>query len=560
MISRIILAGYLLFAASTTTVTARRLGTVSTVTNTTTSLDRVLCRMTQVHTMYVDRSSLHEMGCIVIANGRETDTIVPVRLPDVVSGSTYVMIQGATVVGSKLVRTGDFLAYVVMDNNAELATYLSRETRNLLDVVHVAPMGKKTMRVVRVTSADGVGPKPSLSQIEAVIFNNAVSVASQFRDCSLGQFTLQNAGGIEVTLPLPLGNYPSGAELLTAAQEAARTKMGVSSVGDLADHVLFCQPTPAQSWIGNAATNYWYVNIDSQWCTSLSVILHETGHNLGLMHSGLNGDEYGDKSGYMGYSDSQSDLPRKCYNAAGHWQLEWYKSYMRTIASVSDVPSSSIELAAFVDAGVAGGRPLILQIGTDFFLQYNRAKSFNSGTEAKQDQVTVTQNRGVQCTWSLAGLSPGNQWTASNFAGSGQNLVVEVCSRMDATSSGQPDVMVLSIGLGSANCGRTNPVAYSPGGKTTAATSTAYQAPTASYVAPTASYVAPTASYVAPTASYVAPTASYVAPTASYTAPTASYQPPLQISIGQATLAQTYFGGTSLNAKTQQKQYNNNGH
>jgi hypothetical protein len=37
-------------------------------------------------------------------------------------------------------------------------------------------------------------------------------------------------------------------------------------------------------------------------CTKLSVAMHEIGHSLGFRHSGYDGNEYADESGYMGYA------------------------------------------------------------------------------------------------------------------------------------------------------------------------------------------------------------------------------------------------------------------
>ena len=48
-------------------------------------------------------------------------------------------------------------------------------------------------------------------------------------------------------------------------------------------------------------------------CNQVSTQVHELGHNLNLAHSGMGSDEYGDKSGMMGYSYEYDDLPYMCF-------------------------------------------------------------------------------------------------------------------------------------------------------------------------------------------------------------------------------------------------------
>lgn len=49
-----------------------------------------------------------------------------------------------------------------------------------------------------------------------------------------------------------------------------------------------------------------------------NILMHELGHNNGLMHSNLPGVEYGDSSCTMGVS------PQVCFNAAQSWRLGWH--------------------------------------------------------------------------------------------------------------------------------------------------------------------------------------------------------------------------------------------
>ena len=56
---------------------------------------------------------------------------------------------------------------------------------------------------------------------------------------------------------------------------------------------------------------------NDEWCSYANTQLHEVGHNLGLDHSGLPGEEYGDTTGFMGYGSERDDDPKdlRCFNA-----------------------------------------------------------------------------------------------------------------------------------------------------------------------------------------------------------------------------------------------------
>mmetsp|Transcript_16814 Transcript_16814/g.34632 ORF Transcript_16814/g.34632 Transcript_16814/m.34632 type:complete len:107 (+) Transcript_16814:1-321(+) len=90
--------------------------------------------------------------------------------------------------------------------------------------------------------------------------------------------------------------------------------------GDLRDQfdlVLFAMPPgivpefSAYAYVGSPFSYYTDDNIENTMVT-----MHEVGHNLGLQHSGEGSEEYGDASGFMGYSATHN--PSMCYNAANH--------------------------------------------------------------------------------------------------------------------------------------------------------------------------------------------------------------------------------------------------
>lgn len=71
---------------------------------------------------------------------------------------------------------------------------------------------------------------------------------------------------------------------------------------------LGCQKDNCRIWINNGGATM----------QSLNIIWHEIGHTMGLYHSGVPGNEYGDCTCAMGNCGVG-----QCFNAAQSWQLGW---------------------------------------------------------------------------------------------------------------------------------------------------------------------------------------------------------------------------------------------
>jgi hypothetical protein len=121
--------------------------------------------------------------------------------------------------------------------------------------------------------------------------------------------------------------------------------------------------------------------------------MHEVGHNLGMGHSGENGEEYGDEACIMGGGLEESG-PLICYNGAKSWQMGWYAS-------------RSYDYNYNVENGIWKGRlvgqvdysnpndvtsKVVLKLNSpgdiDYFVMFNRIKL---GTKESQNLVMVTR-------------------------------------------------------------------------------------------------------------------------------------------------------------------------
>jgi hypothetical protein len=202
-----------------------------------------------------------------------------------------------------------------------------------------------------------------------------------------------------------------------------------------AQHVMFVLP-PLGGYVAEAEIGGKYSWYNDVLATSISVIMHEVGHNFGLDHAGVTtGDEYGDYSANMGRSVSSQETPLMCFNAANHWKLGWYPNGRRDLSAVPPSPTR-VTIAAFVNYPT--NNPVMVKLGGNHFLQYNEASRHNVGTRANVNQVVIVRQEGNAFTTLVAGLSAGQTHQGSGF-------VVQVCS----LSGGLAD---LSIGQSSANC------------------------------------------------------------------------------------------------------------
>ena len=304
--------------------------------------------------------------------------------------------------------------------------------------------GTKTVLVVRVIAADGT-TSASQAELSDSVFGTSgdqVNLASQYNVCSDGQLIFDKAAnkagnGATISngvtqISVSTTKAQGDVEMRNAITTALNTAFSVTSPTALADYVMYCLPAGTMSGIAYAFINSWMSVYSDNWCTYLSAQMHEVGHNLGLAHSNEAGS-YKDQTGMMGFSYSQDDGPKMCFNGAKSWQLGWYQD-KHQVFNLSD-SSWSGRLVGHVDKGsAAADDTIILKLNTgtatDYYVSFNSPTAHNSGTVEAGNQVTVQTMGGEGTSYAeselVAKLSAGGEYVISNFDGSGVPLTLKV--------------------------------------------------------------------------------------------------------------------------------------
>ncbi len=102
----------------------------------------------------------------------------------------------------------------------------------------------------------------------------------------------------------------------------------------------------------------------------------------------------------MGYSYSQDDDPKMCFNAAKSWQLGWYddKKMELALPATGEI-SWSGRLFGIAEYDMTAANDIVLvkiETGTDldYYVNFNRKVGFNSGTKEGGDQVLIVASPG----------------------------------------------------------------------------------------------------------------------------------------------------------------------
>lgn len=223
----------------------------------------------------ITSSENEQISCIPIMNGKETDGLFAIELPEtfvsenkskILDGTLFLSITRAVLHGEEvLVGNGSIISVIPdpRDKNREATS---------------STIGTKTMAIVRISTRDAT-PKDDADTLRIGLFSpDMVNLKTQYSNCSFGQleWVLAPVGVVEVFVDQPVSDFSSGAALVAAAQDTMKAKMGITNAADLGDKVLMCLPPGTGSWVASSGVNHWRAQFNNDWCLSLTATMHET--------------------------------------------------------------------------------------------------------------------------------------------------------------------------------------------------------------------------------------------------------------------------------------------
>ena len=173
-------------------------------------------------------------------------------------------------------------------------------------------------------------------------------------------------------------------------------------------------------------------------------------HNFGFGHSGgLDGSSYSDHTGMMGNPLYKDDIGGMCYNAAKTWQIGWYNDRKMQLNPLDEVSDWSI---SFQMVGIANYQneatsnlpvsvKLETNLGTDYFVAFNRATGVNSDNDEADDEVTIVKVTGgdgesQSQSYLKATLLAEEEYTIAGIGGTDRNITVKHVSTDKTNSDG----------------------------------------------------------------------------------------------------------------------------
>jgi hypothetical protein len=299
----------------------------------------LICQLSTLHTTYMigddDNQITHgeETTCTLVQDGANpTPFSYPIVLPNdfleqhennINHGRLLVSIRGASLVAGEYVLEDNDLEITVLDDNFAPST----TGRTLLETKDPRDAsGERRLIAFRVNGAPGeTQVVNSVDEIYRALFDNGVSVKTQYEWCSDDKFTWVSEGVHELYLPKAIDSYTSALDARNAAlleiqhSPTYQQSYGNTEVTQVAHNVMFIMPPSAytgqkvalcnaatdtcrssgngsaacrdaqdkcnnwqpKGFIANAQSGGALSTFSDKWGADLSTVVHELGHNLG---------------------------------------------------------------------------------------------------------------------------------------------------------------------------------------------------------------------------------------------------------------------------------------
>jgi hypothetical protein len=281
--------------------------------------------------------------------------------------------------------------------NGVSATFATEEVDGRKLEVDTVDVTKNTL-VVRVTAPE----TETTSSIEELVSNvfgddgDQYNLKSQMEGCSYGRVQIEKATGNNISDGAAQVSITEQSEDSSEMQRLVLRKLeemfGTTDLKTVADLILICMPPGSGDWSAYAYFNSPLSFYNDETCNYPSLQLHEVGHNFNLGHSAQKVYTYGDRSGTMGGSvfEDEGEGSLRCYNAAKTWQLGWFGDNSIDLNLVEESWEGRLIGTANYEDSAEQQKNVLLRIAGNYFVQFNYAAGFNSGTEEFINRVTVS--------------------------------------------------------------------------------------------------------------------------------------------------------------------------
>ena len=121
----------------------------------------------------------------------------------------------------------------------------------------------------------------------------------------------------------------------------------------------------------------------------------------------------------MGYSYSNLNGPKMCFNSVKSWQSGWYRDGAFGDKTRENLSSECLDIDLYGIAGYSNPAASVVLVkftvnGNEYFVTLNAAYGINSGTLEAANEVTVTTIDDEDRSLLLAELSAGQSWSRNN--------------------------------------------------------------------------------------------------------------------------------------------------